>query len=440
RARLGDDWDRIRALSIVEDDPDGHKYVRMAHLAVVASRRVNGVADVHSRLMREDLFRDLCELAPDRFASVTNGVTPRRWLAYCNPGLRALISEAVGSEDWVRDLDLLREPLERAAEDPSFRARWVAARAPAKARALDFVARAAGLPALDSAALLDVQVKRVCEYKRQLMNVLAVAHRYLAIRSTPPSERAARFHGPRVCVLAGKAAPGYDTAKRVIKLACAVAAAVNADPEVGAFLRMAFVPDYNVSVAEVLIPGADLSQHISTAGTEASGTGVMKCALNGVLVLGSRDGANLELAREIGEENLFLFGGEAAEVAAARRARRDQAAGPDAGDRPSSEHLDPRLKEVVEAVREGALFGWADYFAPLMDAVCASDEYLVGGDFAAYLDALDRADAAFRDKDRWVRASILSTARSGYFSSDRTIKQYATEIWNVEPMDDVNKT
>ncbi len=267
------------------------------------------------------------------------------------------------------------------------------------------------------AALLDVQVKRIHEYKRQLLNVLSVAHRYAEIRGMSAEQRARVV--PRVVVIGGKAAPGYEMAKRVIKLVSAVAAKINGDPAVGDLLRVVFVPDYNVSVAEVIIPGTELSQQISTAGTEASGTGNMKFAMNGALIIGTMDGANIEIAEEIGEEHMFIFGARAEDVPRLR------------AERPSL-RLDPRFAAVVEMVRRGE-FGWEDYFAPLADALLHSDYYLLANDFAAYLDAQAAVDAKYTDRAAWDRSSIMSVAGCGFFSSDRTILEYAKDIWGVEP-------
>ena len=269
----------------------------------------------------------------------------------------------------------------------------------------------AGVALPNKNAILDVQVKRIHEYKRQLLNVLSIIHRYDAIRRMDPAAR--------IVVVGGKAAPGYEMAKRIIKLVSAVAEKINADPEVGDLLKVAFIPDYNVSVAEVIIPGTELTQQISTAGTEASGTGNMKFAMNGALIIGTMDGANIEIAQEIGEEHMFIFGARAEQVPALRRDR--------AALRP-----DPRFTAVVNMIRTG-VFGWEDYFAPLVDAITYSDYYLLANDFAAYLDAQAAVDAKYKDRVAWTRSSIMSTAGSGFFSSDRTIREYAADIWGVEP-------
>ena len=271
RAKLGDDIERIGRMSIIEDGANGEKSVRMAYLAVVASHTVNGVAAIHSQIIRDTIFRDFAELDPGKFQNKTNGVTPRRWLAFCNPPLRALITEALGSDEWINDLDRLHG-LSSFADDPAFGAQWREVKATAKKRALDRIEELTGVRGAPE-ALLDIQVKRIHEYKRQLLNVLGIIHRYDQIKSMSPEER--RRPGnvvPRTCVIGGKAAPGYEMAKRIIKLVCAVADKVNSDPDVGDLLKVAFVPDYNVSLAEIVIPGSELNEQISTAGTEASGT------------------------------------------------------------------------------------------------------------------------------------------------------------------------
>lgn len=272
----------------------------------------------------------------------------------------------------------------------------------------------------NKSALLDVQVKRIHEYKRQLLNVLSIIHRYDTILKLKREGRADEVV-PRVIVVGGKAAPGYDIAKRIIKLVSAVAEKINNDPDVGDLLNVAFVPDYNVSVAEVIIPGTELSQQISTAGTEASGTGNMKFAMNGALIIGTMDGANIEIAQEIGEENMFIFGARAEEVP---RLREERAQG--------NYKPDDRFTHVVDMIRSG-VFGWADYFGPLVDNITYIDYYLLANDFAAYIDAQSDVDAKYRDTTAWTKSSILSTAGSGFFSSDRTIRSYASEIWDVQP-------
>lgn len=417
RSKFGDDWDRISKLSIIEETPQGEKYVRMAYLAVVASRHVNGVAAIHSDILRHDVFNAFYQVFPEKFQNKTNGVTPRRWLAFCNPLLRDLITQRLGTDAWINDLNSLTK-LREHADDPEFGAAWRSVKEANKAKAISLIERIAGVQLPNKAALLDVQVKRIHEYKRQLLNVLGIIHRYDTIRKMSPEEKE-RSVVPRICVVGGKAAPGYEMAKRIIKLVSAVAEKINNDPAVGDLLKVAFIPDYNVSVAEAIIPGTELSQQISTAGTEASGTGNMKFAMNGALIIGTMDGANIEIAQEIGEENMFIFGARAEEVPRLRRER-------------AAMTLEPRFTNVVNMIRRGE-FGWQDYFAPLADSITYSDYYLLAVDFAAYLDAQAAVDGKYKDVDAWTRSSILSVAGSGFFSSDRTIAEYASQIWGVEP-------
>ncbi|GAQ82635.1 glycogen phosphorylase [Klebsormidium nitens] len=417
KKRVGDDWSRISRMSIIEEgDP---KQVRMAYLALVASHTVNGVAAIHSDLIKTTIFKDFHGIWPEKFQNKTNGVTQRRWLAFCNPGLRALISEVVGSEAWITDLTQLKQ-LEKHADDAGLQERWMAVKHDNKKRLAALVKKLTGAT-VSTDALFDIQVKRIHEYKRQLLNMLSVIHRYERIKKMSPEER--QHVVPRVVIVGGKAAPGYDMAKRIIKLVSAIGDVVNGDPDVGDLLKVFFLPDYNVSLAETIIPASDLSQHISTAGTEASGTSNMKFAMNGGLIIGTLDGANVEIAEEIGHDNMFIFGVEAHEVPHLREQRREY--------RP-----DPRFNKVVELLRQGR-FGWTDIFAPICEAIdgqYGGDYYLLANDFASYLDAQDRVDAAFKDKQRWARMSILSTAGSGKFSSDRTIADYARDIWRIEPV------
>ncbi|KFM28540.1 Glycogen phosphorylase 1 [Auxenochlorella protothecoides] len=421
RGRYGDDWDRISRMSIIEETPDADKYVRMAYLAVIAARTVNGVAAIHSNILRDDTFAPFHELFPGKFQNKTNGVTPRRWLAFCNEPLRELLTDTLGSDAWIKDLDRLKV-LREHARDPALQKRWQEVKALAKDKALSTIERLSGVALPNREAMLDVQVKRIHEYKRQLLNVLGIVHRYDTIRKLPRAERGGVV--PRVCVIGGKAAPGYEMAKRIIKLVSAVAEKVNNDLEVGDLLKVAFVPDYNVSVAEAIIPGTELSEHISTAGTEASGTGNMKFAMNGALIIGTMDGANIEIAEEIGEDNIFIFGARASEVAGLRAARAEFQA--------NLLQPDPRFLHTLDLIRSGT-FGWEDYFVPLLDSITYSDYYLVANDFGPYIEAQERVDRVYQKPEEWTAMSINSTAGSGFFSSDRTILEYAKDIWGVEP-------
>ncbi|CAL8466863.1 g6399 [Coccomyxa elongata] len=416
RAQLGDDWERIGRMSIIEDGSGGEKYVRMAYLAVVASHTVNGVAAIHSDIIKETIFKDFADLWPGKFQNKTNGVTPRRWLAFCNPPLRKLITDTLGNEHWINHLDSL-QGLRQYADDPEFQQKWADVKGIAKAKALAHIREITGVQISDH-VMLDIQVKRIHEYKRQLLNVLGIIWRYDQIKKMTPDQRAQVV--PRACVIGGKAAPGYEMAKRIIKLISAVGNKINSDPDIGDLLKLVFVPDYNVSLAEVIIPGCELSQHISTAGTEASGTSNMKFAMNGSLIIGTMDGANVEIAEEIGEDNMFIFGVRAPEVARLRQERRNF-------------KPDSRFEHVVGLIRKG-VFGWADFFEPLVDSVTSGgDYYLLANDFPSYIDAQAKVDEVYKDKARWTRMSIMSTAGSGMFSSDRTIQQYAEQIWRVEP-------
>ena len=414
RSVVGDDFDRMGRMSIIEENESG-KSVRMANLAIVACHAVNGVAAIHSKLIKTTIFKEFYDIMPQKFQNKTNGVTQRRWLAFCNPEASALITKSIGSDAWKGQFALI-SGLHDFADDKEFQQQWRAVKKHNKQRLADTIANLSGVK-VSTDALFDIQVKRIHEYKRQLLNVLWVIHRYTAIQAMSEQERSQVV--PRVVVIGGKAAPGYDIAKRIIKLISAVSDKVNNDPVSCELLKLVFLPDYNVSLAEVIVPGADLSQHISTAGTEASGTSNMKFAMNGCLILGTMDGANVEIAEEVGEENMFIFGAHADEVDALRSQR-------------STYECDPRFGAALELIRNGT-FGWADFFAPVVDSVCGSDYYLLGPDFGSYCEAQERVDATYVDQDKWTRMSILNTAGSGKFSSDRTIQEYADDIWHAKP-------
>jgi starch phosphorylase len=416
-ARFPGDPERLARMSIIEEEPE--KAVRMAHLAIVGSHSVNGVSALHTRILREELFRDFHELWPERFNNKTNGISPRRWLAHCNPGQSALIGGAIG-EDWVTGLERLSR-LAPLADDPPFRRRWREVKLRNKERLAELIRRENGVE-VDPGSMFDCQVKRIHEYKRQLLNVLRVVVLYQRLRADPEAEAA-----PRTVIFAGKAAPGYAMAKRVIRLIHAVAEAVNGDPLVGPRLKVVFLANYGVSLAERIVPAADLSEQISTVGTEASGTGNMKFALNGALTIGTLDGANVEIREEVGEENFFLFGLTAEEVAERRRG----------GYRPRDLYeADPRLRAALDAVAGGAFSpGQADLFAPIVSSLLdQGDFYLLLADFDAYLAAQERVDRLWRDPQAWARMSIRNVAAMGKFSSDRTIRQYAEEVWGVKPV------
>lgn len=415
RRRAPGDDGLLSRLSLI--DEAGERYVRMAHLATVGSHHVNGVAALHSRLLARDVMRDFAALWPEKFTNVTNGVTPRRFVALANPGLSRLVTGAIG-DGWVRDLEELRR-LEPLAEDAAFRAEWRQVKRLNRAMLAADCARRAGVDA-DPDSLFDVQVKRIHEYKRQHLNVLHVITLLHRLRRDPGIDVA-----PRTVVFAGKAAPGYVMAKRIIKLIHSVGQVVNSDPAVGGRIKVVFLPDYSVKHGLKIFPGADLSEQISTAGKEASGTGNMKLALNGALTIGTLDGANVEIRDAVGPENFFLFGMTVDDVEREKRA----------GYRPASRYeADPELREALDAIASGAFSGGdRELFRPLVEDLLARDPFFVLADYRAYVDAQGQVEKAWRDTEWWTRASILNVARMGRFSSDRSIADYAREIWHAVP-------
>ena len=416
RARFPGDDARVQRLSLI--DESGERYVRMAHLAAVGSHHINGVARLHSDLLRQTVMRDFAELDPARFCNVTNGVTPRRFVAVSNPPLAQLLTARLG-EGWLRDLDRLRQ-LEPLADDASFQAEWRAVKTTAKTNLARLVAQRTGVT-IDPASLFDVQAKRLHEYKRQHLNVLHILTLYLRLRDQPDAEIA-----PRTFLFGAKAAPGYAMAKLIIRLINAVAQVVNQDPAVRDRLKVVFFPDFNVKNAQHIYPAADLSEQISTAGKEASGTGNMKFALNGALTIGTLDGANVEIREEVGPENFFLFGLTADEVQA-RQAAGYRARG--------LYEQDPTLRAVLDFIASGALAGGdRALFQPIVDNLLHHDPFLVLADFAAYLACQEQVGALWRDPAAWTRKSILNVARMGKFSSDRSIRDYCTQIWQVKPI------
>jgi starch phosphorylase len=415
-SRYPGDHDRQRRLSIIDDG--GDRRVRMAHLAVIGSHRVNGVAQLHSDLMREQVFSGFAEMYPDRFVNVTNGIAVRRWLKQSNSGLSALLTDALGPA-WENDLEELGR-LTGAAEDAEFRRQFRAIKRINKRRLADEVMRRTGVEiSVDS--LFDVQVKRIHEYKRQLLNLLYVVTRYRRIRENPHAHVV-----PRSVIFAGKAAPGYAMAKAIIKLINNVARTIDADPAARDTLRVAFLPDYDVSLSQKIVPAADLSQQISTAGMEASGTGNMKLALNGALTIGTLDGANIEIRNHVGAENMFIFGLTAAEVVAQRpsyQPRRELDA-------------NPELKKTLDLIASGFFSpGRPDDARPVVDRLLSDGEpFMVVADFAAYSLAQDQVDALYVLEDEWTRTTVLNSLNMGYFSSDRSIREYADRIWAVKPV------
>ena len=405
-----------RRLSLI--DESGERRVRMAHLSIVGSHQVNGVSKLHSDLLVETIFADFAALWPDRFTNMTNGVTPRRWLTQANPGLTALIDETLGRA-WRRDLDLLKGLLPEA-DDAAFRHAFMAVKQANKQRLAALIHRSTGIT-VNPAALFDVQVKRIHEYKRQLLNVLHVVTRYRAILAQPGAD-----WQPRVVLFAGKAASSYSTAKMIIRLIHDVGTVINNDPRIGDKLKVVFIPNYGVSVAEIIMPGADLSEQISTAGTEASGTGNMKLALNGALTIGTDDGANIEIRQNVGSDNIFIFGKLTPEVAAMRAA----------GYQPMRFYEgDPQLKAVLDSIAAGAFSpDEPARYRPLIDSLLwGGDHYLLLADYRAYIDAQARVDALYRTPDAWARKAIANVAGMGPFSADRTIREYAKRIWHVSP-------
>ncbi|KAK2641737.1 hypothetical protein Ddye_023500 [Dipteronia dyeriana] len=420
RATRPDLESKLPNMRILDNNPQ-KPVVRMANLCVVSAHTVNGVAQLHSDILKAELFADYVSVWPSKLQNKTNGITPRRWLRFCNPELSNIITKWLKSEQWVTNLDLL-VGLRQFADNADLQEEWASAKMASKQRLAQYILRVTGV-SIDPNSLFDIQVKRIHEYKRQLMNILGAIYRYKKLKEMSPDER--KNTTPRTIMIGGKAFATYTNAKRIVKLVNDVGDVVNTDPEVNSYLKVVFVPNYNVSVAELLIPGSELSQHISTAGMEASGTSNMKFSLNGCLIIGTLDGANVEIREEIGEKNFFLFGATADQVPKLRQDRENGLFKPD-----------PRFEEAKQFIRSGA-FGSYDY-NPLLDSLEGNsgygrgDYFLVGHDFPSYMDAQESVDAAYKDRKKWLKMSILSTAGSGKFSSDRTISQYAKEIWNIE--------
>ncbi len=415
--RSGEDSQLVARVSLIAEGDV--KRVRMAHLAIVGSHTVNGVAALHSRILKNELFKDFDALLPGRFQNVTNGVTPRRWLCQANPSLSALITSRIGS-DWICDLDKLQQ-LAPLADDPDFRSHWMAARLENKKRLARYILRKIGM-GVDPASMYDVHVKRMHEYKRQLLNVLHVITLYNRIKDDPDF-----FMVPRSVMFAGKAAPAYQQAKRIIKLINAVAAVVNSDPDVQGRLRVLFLPNYCVSQAEKIIPAADLSEQISTAGMEASGTGNMKMSLNGALTIGTLDGANIEIMQAVGPENIFIFGLTAEQVSELRRSGYDPR---------DYYRRDEELHRAMDMIATGFFTPHEpQLFQPIIESILdQGDYYMLMADYRAYVTAQEAAGRLYLDQDEWTRRSILNTARMGGFSSDRAVLEYARHIWHVEPL------
>ncbi len=417
RHRYPGDVDLLRRLSVI--DENGDRRLRMAHLAIIGSHAVNGVSQIHTDLMKQTIFADFDRIAPGLIINITNGITPRRWLNQANPALSKLITSEIGSA-WLKDLPELRH-LTPLAEQADFRRRFREVKHAMKARLASAIHDRLGVE-VPPASMFDVHVKRMHEYKRQLLNLLHVVTRYNRIRD-------GRTTGlvPRTVIFSGKAAPGYAMAKLIIKLINSIADVVNNDPAAQALLKVVFMPDYSVSNAELIIPASDLSEQISTAGTEASGTGNMKLALNGAITIGTLDGANIEIRQQVGPENIFIFGMTAEEVAALRARGYDPQA---------LVAANPELQRVLEMIRTGFFSMDApDRFAPIVDALTIyGDHFMLVADYASYIACQEAVDALYLDEEEWSRRAILNVAGMGRFSSDRTIQEYASNVWGVRPV------
>jgi starch phosphorylase len=414
RMRFLGDEDRIRRMSII--DESDQRYVRMAHLACIGSHAINGVAALHTELLERDVLKDFYELWPQKFSNKTNGVTPRRWMVLSNPLLSALITEHIG-DGWVKDLAELKN-LEPLAEDAAFRCRWRDIKLENKRSLAALALERTGIR-IDPDSMYDVLVKRIHEYKRQHLKILHIVSLYHGLKSNPALPVV-----PRTFIFGGKAAPGYHLAKLMIKLITSVGDVINRDPDMRDRLKLVFLPNFNVTNGQHVYPAADLSEQISTAGKEASGTGNMKFCMNGALTIGTLDGANIELREEIGAENFFLFGLSVEEVAALKSR----------GYRPMDYYAaNQQLREVIDLIRSGFFTrGDTTLLQPLMDNLLQHDPYMLFADFASYIECQEKVSAAYRDPEHWTRMAILNTARSGKFSSDRSIREYSRDIWRVE--------
>jgi len=415
KAKYGDDGEKMKQLSCIEED--GEKRVNMAHLAIIGSHTVNGVAFIHSELIKKHLFRPFYELWPEKFQNKTNGITPRRWLLLCNPMLADLISDKIGDE-WPVHLDQLSK-LKQWAKDPKFQDEVMKVKQNNKNKLAAYLMEQTGVD-INPCSLFDIQVKRIHEYKRQLLNILHVITLYNRIKKNPTAP-----FTPRTVMIGGKAAPGYYMAKQIIKLFNKVGSVVNSDPVVGSKLKVIFLENYRVTLAEKIMPAADLSEQISTAGTEASGTGNMKFMLNGGLTIGTLDGANVEMAEEMGDENIFIFGMTVDDVEAV------QAKGYNAYDYYNE---CPELKQVIDMIRDGFFTpGNVDEFRDVVDLLLNNDRFLTLADYTSYIAAQDEVATTYNDSSKWAEMAINNIASSGKFSSDRTIAEYAREIWGMEP-------
>ncbi len=414
RQRFPNDEARVARMSLI--DESGEKYIRMAHLACVGSHKINGVAEIHTQLLKTELFRDFDELWPDKIINVTNGVTPRRWIAVSNPEQSELMTSKIG-DSWIGHLQELKR-LEAYTNDAAFVSDWKKGQRAVKARLSKFILKETGI-AVDPDSMFDAQVKRIHEYKRQHLNVLHILTLYQRLKNNPSLEIT-----PRTFIFGGKAAPGYHMAKLIIKLINSVAEVINYDPEVRDRLKVVFLPGYDVTFGQLVYPGVDLSEQISTAGKEASGTGNMKFAMNGALTIGTLDGANVEIREAVGHENFFLFGLTVDQV------HTTWASG--YNPRHLYESI-PALRGVIDALYSGQFSrGDRDLFRPLLDSLLYQDSYLLFADYESYIQCQDRVGEAYKDQAAWARMSILNAARTGYFSSDRSVEEYCNKIWNVQ--------
>lgn len=416
RAKYPGDPERITRLSLIEEGPD--KRVRMAYLACVGSHSINGVARLHTELLEHELLRDFYALFPERFSNKINGVTPRRWILLSNPKLALLITNKIG-KDWIKNLDELQH-LEAFVDNTELWHLWQNIKQENKLDLAEYILQTTGIK-INPHSLFDIQVKRLHEYKRQHLNVLHIITLYNYLKHNPNADIV-----PRTMIFAGKSAPGYAMAKLIIKLITSVAEVVNTDPDVGDRLKVVFLPNYNVSMGQRIFPAADISEQISTAGTEASGTSNMKFAMNGALTIGTLDGANIELRDQVGIDNFFLFGLTTPEVAQTKAQ----------GYRPWEYYnANATLRQAIDQIASGYFSqGNASLFQPLIESLKNHDDYLVFADYQAYINAQKHVSQVYRHQDQWVRQSILNVARIGYFSSDRTIREYAQDIWHLNPV------
>ena len=415
--RFPGDQARMQRMSIIEEG-DSQK-VRMANLAIIGSKFTNGVAEIHTEILKKDLFRDFVELWPEKFQNKTNGITQRRWLLQCNPDLARLVSVRLG-QGWIHDLQELRK-LEKFLDDDEFLAEFQAIKAANKKKLAEYILTHNGIK-INPNSLFDVQVKRLHEYKRQLLLVL-----YIIIQYRKLLKDTSLHIQPRTFIFGAKAAPGYDMAKRIIGLIHGVAKVVNNNPAINKYLNIVFLPDYRVSLAEKIIPAADLSEQISLAGTEASGTGNMKLMLNGAITIGTLDGANVEILEEVGEENIFIFGMNAQEVVERRKNYSPW----------DIIHSDREIEDAIDCIRQNVFSPLnPDVFAPIVRTLLDfGDHFMVLADLRSYIDTQERVSVLYQNPKKWSRMALLNTARSGKFSSDRTIQEYACEIWDLPPFD-----